>query len=250
MGRIGGMCQSHRRSDLPRLMFPEPDPFAPSAYTAQLLDVARRHARHARPAQVFEVGLGSGVVLAGLLQAGAGRGGGVDIEPAAVDATRRLLLAEGLADRAEVRVGELWSTSGAQRYDLVVANLPHFAAERADDGVHLPSWGSGGADGRRWVDPFLTGLPRHLAPGGLALMTHNGFIDLERTQALVQALGLAARVVRPASAVVSPVKVAGMTPAVRARHQGRTIHVVGAYAFVDFDIVAIEWASGRGPGDG
>lgn len=228
-------------------MRPATDPFAPSAYTAQLLHVARRHVQRARPAQVFEVGLGSGVVLAGLLQAGAGRGGGVDIEPAAIDATRQLLAAEGLADRAEVQVGELWSTSGGQRYDLIVANLPHFAAERADDGLHLPSWGSGGVDGRRWVDPFLEGLARHLAPEGLALMTHNGFIDLDRTQALVQPLGLAARVVQSASSVVAPAKLAGMTPAVRARHQGRSIHEVGAYAFVDFDIVAIEWASRRKP---
>lgn len=230
-------------------MPPASDPFAPSDYTAQLLHVARRHVRQARPARVFEVGLGSGVVLAGLLQAGAERGGGVDVEPAAVDATRRLLAAEGLADRAEVRVGELWSTCAAQRYDLIVANLPHFAAERADDGIHLPSWGSGGADGRRWVDPFLTGLPRHLAPGGLALMTHNGFIDLERTQAVVQPLGLVARVVRSASALLSPAKLAGMTPAVRERHQGRSIHAVGAYAFVDFDIVAIEWAARGEPVD-
>ena len=88
-------------------MPPASDPFAPSDYTAQLLHVARRHVRQARPARVFEVGLGSGVVLAGLLQAGAERGGGVDVEPAAVDATRRLLAAEGLADRAKVRGGEL-----------------------------------------------------------------------------------------------------------------------------------------------
>lgn len=169
--------------------------------------------------------------------------------PLLFDATRRLLAAEGLADRAEVRVGELWSTCAAQRYDLIVANLPHFAAERADDGIHLPSWGSGGADGRRWVDPFLTGLASHLAPQGLALMTHNGFIDLERTQAVVQPLGLVARVVCSASAVLSPAKLAGMTPAVRERHQGRSIHAVGAYAFVDFDIVAIEWASRGEPVD-
>lgn len=243
MGSIGRMCQSDRQLDPFVPMCPAPDPFAPSAYTAQLLQVARCHVQRVGAERVFEVGLGSGVILAALLQAGAVRGGGVDIEPTAVEATRRLLIAEGLAERAEVQVGELWSTSGESRYDLVVANLPHFAAEQADDGVHLPSWGSGGADGRRWVDPFLVGLARHLAPGGLALMTHNDFIDLDRTQALLQPLGLAARVVRAASAVVSPAKLAGMTPGVRSRHQGRSIHVVGAYAFVDFDIVAIEWAS-------
>ena len=223
------------------------DPFAPSDYTAQLLQVARRLLRERRPDRVFEVGLGSGVVLASLLQAGAGGGGGVDIEPAAVEATRRLLESLGLGAQAQVDQGALWSTSGERRYDLIVANLPHFAAERAEDGVHLPSWGSGGADGRRWVDPFLEGLARHLAPQGRALMTHNTFIGLERTQDLLQSLGLVGQVVQSASTVVSPVKLARMTPAVRARHEGRSIHVVGPYAFVDYDILAIGWEPRHAP---
>lgn len=220
-----------------------PDLFAPSDYTAHLLQAARRHVREARPRRLFEVGVGSGVVLAGLLHEGAGRGEGCDIEPLAVAAAQRLLDREGLADRARVRQGELWSACTGEPFDLIVANLPHFASAQADDGVHLPSWSSGGADGRRWVDPFLEGLARYLAPGGCALMTHNVFVDLERTQGLLRPLGLVARVVQSASTVLSPAKLARMTPAVRERWDGRAIHRVGPYAFVDFDIVAVGWAS-------
>jgi hypothetical protein len=32
-----------------------------------------------------------------------------------------------------------------------------------------------------------------------------------------------------------------MTPAVRSRCEGQSVHVVGPYAFVDFDVLRITW---------
>ncbi len=223
-----------------------PDLFAPSDYTAQLLLAARRHVRAARPERVLEIGVGSGAVLADLLLAGAGQGWGVDIEPLAVESARRLMTQLGLDWRCSIEQGALWSTCAGRRFDLVVANLPHFAAEDTDDGVHLPSWSIGGADGRRCVDPFLRGLSTHLAPGGAALMTHNVFIDLERTRGVLRPLGLVAEVVLSASTVLAPSKLARMTPAVRARCDGQSVHRVGPYAFVDFDVLRIGWGSAGG----
>lgn len=218
-----------------------PDLFAPSAYSAQLLLAARPHAASRRPARVMEMGVGSGVVLASLLQAGAQQGWGVDIEPAAVTRAQQLLHDQGLSDRCTVEQGQLWSRSKGCLFDLVVANLPHFASEDSDDGVHLPSWSIGGADGRRLLDPFLHGLAEHLAPGGTAFVTHNVFVGLERTHALVHRLGLEAQVVHSASAVLPLAKLASMTPAVREQSLGRSVHRLGPYAFVDFDVLRIQW---------
>lgn len=223
------------------------DLFAPSDYTAHLLLAARRHVQAARPNRVLEIGVGSGVVLSGLLQAGAAEGWGVDIEPLAVAAAQRLATQLGHDGRCTVEQGQLWSTSQGRRYDLVVANLPHFAAEDTDDGVHLPTWSIGGADGRRVVDPFLRGLASHLARDGVALMTHNVFVDLARTREVLAPLGLRAEVVLSASTVLAPSKLARMTPGVRERCLGRSVHVVGPYAFVDFDVVRIAWQDGGAP---
>lgn len=218
-----------------------PDLFAPSDYTAHLLLAARRHVAACRPARIMEIGVGSGVVLADLLNCGAGEAWGVDIEPQAVEAAQHLMGQLGLADRSHIERGQLWSTVSGERFDCVVANLPHFASEDTDDGIHLPTWSIGGSDGRRVVDPFLQGLAEHLAPKGVALMTHNVFIGLERTREVLRPLGLEAEVVLSASTVLSPSKLARMTPAVRSRCEGHSVHRVGPYAFVDFDVLRITW---------
>lgn len=215
------------------------DLFAPSGYTAQLLLAARAQVKNQRPSRVLEIGVGSGVVLAALLQAGAGSGMGVDIEPQALASARRLMGELQLDERCSLAQGTMWSACEGQAFDLIVANLPHFASEDTDDGVHLPSWSIGGADGRLCVDPFLDGLAQHLAPGGCALMTHNAFVGLERTRERLARLGLQAEVISAASAVLAPTKLARMTPAVRALSLGHCVHVTGPYAFVDFDILRI-----------
>jgi release factor glutamine methyltransferase len=219
---------------------PASDLFAPSAYTAHLLLAARAQVKHKPPKQLLEIGVGSGVVIATLLQAGAHSAWGVDIEPRAVQAAQHLVADLQLGHRCRLEQGTLWSACQGQTFDLIVANLPHFASENTEDDAHLPSWSVGGADGRRWVDPFLDGLAEHLAHGGTALMTHNVFIGLQRTQERLANWGLQARVVLSASTPLAPSKLACMTPAVRSGCMGQSVHVVGPYAFVDFDILSIE----------
>jgi release factor glutamine methyltransferase len=105
----------------------------------------------------------------------------------------------------------------------------------------LPSWSAGGTDGRRSVDQFLNGLGQHLAPGGLAVMTHNVFLDLGKTQAMLCPLGLQARVAFVASAPLTLNKLACLSPQVLARFTGQGIHKIGDYWFVDFDVIEISW---------
>ena len=59
-------------------------------------------------------------------------------------------------------------------------------------------------------------------------------------------LGLVAEVVLSASTVLAPSKLARMKPAVRARCDGQSVHRVGPYAFVDFDVLRIGWGSAGG----
>lgn len=217
--------------------------FSPSEYTAALLMQIRQRASVAPPASALELGTGSGVVLALMLVLGAKRALGVDIEAAAVEATQTLIQQVGVADRAQVVQGDLWAHCGMQRFDLIATNLPQFAAAYLEGDGRLPTWSVGGPDGREVVDKFLLGLPQHLSRDGLALMTHNTFIDVAKTQGILAPLGLQAQVIYTASALMSAQKMASMSPDVLARFTGRGIHRLGDYWFVDFNIVEIRWGT-------
>jgi release factor glutamine methyltransferase len=215
--------------------------FSPSEYTAALLLYVRQHAARVRACRVLEMGTGSGVVLATLLALGAESALGVDLEELAVQATQNLLTQEHLLTRASLVQGDMWDACGDELFDLVVTNLPQFAADHIEYDGRLASWSAGGPDGRRNVDQFLGGLRHHLAPGGLAVMTHNVFLDFGKTEAMADSLGLQARVAYCASAPLPLHKLASLSPQVLERFTGQGIHHVGDYWFVDFDLVEISW---------
>ena len=194
---------------------------------------------------VLEVGIGSGVVLVSALQLGAVQATGIDLEQAAIDATKALLVREGLSAKAQLACGDMWSTDAVQgqKYDFVISNLPQFACERVPEDGHLPSWSAGGLDGRRVVDAFLTGLPEHLAQNGLAVITHNIFLDLIKTQVLLSRSGLLARVAHSVSIPLSLEKSQCIHPDVLKCDNGRGVRRVGDCWFVDFDVLEITWES-------
>jgi len=99
------------------------------------------------PADVLDVGCGSGILALAALQLGAERATGLDTDPLAVSATRENAERNGLGDRVTVFAGTLPPTPDA-RYPLVLANLvaavlielaPRLAAHLAPGGVLLAS---------------------------------------------------------------------------------------------------------------
>jgi len=99
------------------------------------------------PADVLDVGCGSGILALAALQLGAERATGLDTDPLAVSATRENAERNGLGDRVTVFAGTLPPTPDA-RYPLVLANLvaavlielaPSLAAHLAPGGVLLAS---------------------------------------------------------------------------------------------------------------
>lgn len=217
------------------------DLFSPSEYTAALLLYLRKNAGLVQSTRALDMGTGSGVVMAALLDHGAHSVMGIELESLAVQATQKLLDQHTAPSRASLVQGDMWSACGDAAFDLVVTNLPQFAADHVEGSARLPSWSTGGSDGRRCVDQFLSGLRRHLAPGGRVVMTHNVFLDVARTEAAAAALGLQARVAYCASAPLPLHKLASLNPQVLARFTGHGIHKIGNYWFVDFDIVEISW---------
>ena len=223
-----------------------PSVLRPSAHTAALIHALHLDKERILNAHTLEMGSGSGVVLAALARLGAASLCGIDVEPDAVAAGTLLLQDLGYGSRSQVHHGSLWQPVAGRRFDLIVANLPHFALK--DDEVHgrYPTWSAGGQDGRRLLNPFLTGLGDHLAVKGRAILTHNGFVGLDLSREIVAAQGLALRVVTSVLVVIDQEKLALMTPSLLRAEKGKSIHLYGPYAFADMHIVEIstkDWDS-------
>jgi methylase of polypeptide subunit release factors len=216
----------------------------PSEYTAALVQVIRSEPSRVRGARVLEIGCGSGVVLAVMAGLGAVSLCGVDIENDAI-ATGRSLLGE-LGHDAEIHQGDMWQPVAGRRFDLIVANLPHFPMDHFEVAGRLPTWSSGGIDGRELLDPFLEGLADHFAANGRALITHNAFVDVERSRQLLRRHGLAMHIVRTVLVHVAKEKIDLMTPSILEAEEGRSIHRYGPHVFADMHIVEIAVAGAHG----
>lgn len=211
----------------------------PSEYTAALIQGLRARAAWVRGVGALEIGSGSGVVLATLGELGAAALCGIDIEQEAVAISQALLAKLGYGASSQVFCGDMWRPVAGRRFDLVTANLPHFPMKSAELSGRLPSWSDGGIDGRRLLDPFLDGLPDHLAPGGRAVIAHNGFVDLERSREKVERAGLSLRIAHTTLVYLPDEKLGHMSESVLRREEGRSIHRYGPYAFADMHIVEI-----------
>lgn len=214
---------------------------SPSEYTAALIQVLRGYPQAISGARALEIGVGSGVVLAELGALGAASLCGVDIEEAAIDACQALLVAEGLDDRATLHQGDMWDPVGTHRFDLFVANLPHFPMPDGGYGVRRPSWSAGGPDGRRFLDPFIDGLAARLCPDGRALITHNAFVGLDATRERLLPFGLEARPALSRQVFIPPEKIALLPDAVWRREEGQTLFRLGPYTFGEMVVLEIAW---------
>lgn len=215
------------------------DPFRPSGHTGLLLSALRRFGGTAPKRSGLDMGVGSGAVLAMLGMLGVERLCGVDIDPEALAATANLMAQTGLADRADLRFGSLWEPVVGERFDIIAANLPQFAATEPADPEHSPHWSFGGPDGRRFMDPFLAGLRTHLKETSVAFITHNRFLGMERTETLLRQTGLVAREVLSSAVLLHPRKTSLLQPDVRCHAEGVGIIRLGPYEFVDVQILEI-----------
>jgi release factor glutamine methyltransferase len=210
----------------------------PSEYTSALIQALRARAACVRGADALEIGSGSGVVLAALGALGAGSLCGIDIENEAV-VSGSLLLRELGYGHAQFHQGDMWLPVAGRRFDVIAANLPHFPMEPQEFAGRLASWSSGGPDGRRLLDGFLQGLPAYLMPGGRAIITHNAFVGLDRSRAMVEQIGLSLRVVSSTLIHLTREKLDLMTPSVLCAEEGRSIYRYGPYTFAEMHIVEI-----------
>jgi release factor glutamine methyltransferase len=215
------------------------DAFRPSDYTGLLLHALRSRAQGFGRGMGLDMGTGSGVLLATLGLLGVECIYGVDIDPDAIAASERLVRELGLFERTRLLQGSLWEPLGDEQFDVVVANLPNFAACRPSDPDHSRYWSVAGPNGRKLIDPFLAGLGDHLRETGVAFMTHNVFAGLEETEDVLHRHGLSARAIMATVTVLHPVKSDLLNPDVRTKYTGSAISRLGPYEFADVQVLEI-----------
>jgi release factor glutamine methyltransferase len=152
----------------------------------------------------LDLGTGSGAIALSLLHEGSfARVVATDVSAGALEVARSNALRLGLADRLELREGDLWRAVGDERFDVIVSNPPYVAESERDSlmpevrdwepAAALYSEGDPLAVTRRIVE----GAPARLRSGGLlALEVAAG--RMEGVRSLIEGAGAfgAVRVVR------------------------------------------------------
>jgi len=126
-----------------------------------------------------DVCTGSGAVAVALTRHLPGaRAVATDLSEAALAVAARNAAAAGVADRIDLRPGDLYAPLNGERFDYLLANPPYIRdAEWADVAAnvrdHEPVTAlRSGVDGLDHLRPLISRAAEHLNPGGVALFEH------------------------------------------------------------------------------
>lgn len=175
-----------------------PDVLVPRPDSETLIAEALAHFAARPPANILDLGTGSGaLLLAALSEWPKAEGLGVDCLAAALAVAQGNAEALGLAGRARFQLGD-WAQGVEGPFDLLLCNPPYIpdgTALMPDVAAFEPAGALfGGADG---LDPYrrlLPDVPRLLSPGGVALFEF-GVGQAEALLELATGAGLSARIV-------------------------------------------------------
>jgi release factor glutamine methyltransferase len=172
------------------VLVPRPD-------TETVIDVART-ARPDRtsPCRILDLCTGAGAIAVSLAKEyPAARVVATEISPTAAAIARRNAERNAVADRVEVRDGDLFVPVAGDRFELIAANPPYIASSvlptlspevRREPAIAL----DGGRDGLAFYDRICAQAREHLTPGG-ALIVEHGYDQAQAVRARFAAAGFA-----------------------------------------------------------
>lgn len=212
------------------------DIFAPTEYTAMINLFLSQNKHKVINKHICEIGTGNGIIAANTAILGAARITVSDLEIAALSAARSCINSvKDATQNIEYLHGPLWEPYDNQVFDLILANLPHFPGKNVTLTGRLPTWSSGGSDGRKLLDPFIEGITRHLTINGLAVFTHNRFVGLDKTRDKLKGLDLTMSIDHEALIFIPTMKAAYLTNGVDG--YGDDIVNIGRYTFGRVDLI-------------
>jgi release factor glutamine methyltransferase len=171
------------------VLVPRPD-------TETVIEVARGlRADRTAPCRGLDLCTGSGAIAIALArELPAAQVVATDVSDAAAALARKNAARNGVGDRLEVRVGDLWAAVAGERFDLIVSNPPYIASSviptlpaevRREPVLAL----DGGPDGLQFYDRICGEARAYLEPGG-ALVVEHGFDQADAVRARFEAAGL------------------------------------------------------------
>ena len=111
----------------------------------------------------------------------------LDIDPVAVKNTRQNYLKNGLSERLDAIVGDLFSPLRRQAFDLVFMNPPYLPDKEGEP--KSLSW-SGGGRGRIIIDRFIRGLGGFLGENGRALFVQSTLNGIDESLKIIKDKGM------------------------------------------------------------
>jgi len=201
----------------PSVLVPRPD-------TETVIETAlAMRPDRAAPCSVLDLCTGSGVIAIALArELPAARVVATEISAEAAAVARRNAERHGVADRVDVRVGDLFAPVAGERFDLIASNPPYIAtaviATLAPEVRREPALAlDGGADGLAFYDRICREAASHLGPGGGLVVEHGfdqadavrerfaraGFVDVRLVHDLAKNPRVTSAIVAPGSARVS-----------------------------------------------
>lgn len=148
-----------------RVLIPRPD-------TERIVEAALERGGR----RILEIGTGSGCIAIALARERPdAMVVATDLCPDALAVARANVERHGLADRIDLRQGDLYAPVAGERFDLIVSNppyIPHLDVPRLQPEIayHEPRLAlDGGADGLDVLRRLIASAPDHLAAGGWLL---------------------------------------------------------------------------------
>jgi release factor glutamine methyltransferase len=154
--------------------------YAPAEDTFLLADVLQKENLQGRA--VLEIGCGSGFLTKLMVEKKA-IVTAVDINPAAVEATKKLLKENKLI--VQVLLSDLFENVSGE-FDLIVFNPPYLPENEDDEKVGSDIRYSGGPTGREIIERFVKESANHLVAGGKIMILISTLTGERETIALFE----------------------------------------------------------------
>jgi release factor glutamine methyltransferase len=176
----------------------DPSVLIPRADTETLIEVVLKRVGRPATGRLLDLCTGSGAIAIALLhELPEWKGVATDVSPAAAAIAARNAERNKVAERLEVRQGDLWAAVDAAgegaRFELITSNPPYVVAAiidtlsaevRREPRLAL----DGGASGLAFYDRIVPAARRHLVPGGWLVLEH-GYDQAEAVAASLVAAG-------------------------------------------------------------